>query len=167
MAKLDPSALSRWQGPIQAFLRPAAWIPGYRNVRYHAEKWTSSVATSEAYEVILQACNTFRQERSLLKAYVVIHKANKNSAYIELHTYTPSAEWLDVVQIKLIPRTSGCVINIRSFSSGFLPTKIPLAPILNIAFFWIPFLGQDQEGWTNSRRIKVIHDAVAERLQLS
>lgn len=159
---MDPSCLSVWQGPVQAFLRPAIWIPGMKNLRFHAEQWDCQDTTSQAFDLILDQCKDFREHRSLINATVVIHKQDKNQQFIELHTYT-KAEWLDVVEIHLIPKTSGCSIRIRSWSSGFLPTIIPLAPLLNAAFCWFPFSGRDANGWVNSRRIRIIRESVVAR----
>ena len=94
----------------------------------------------------------------LLGAAIVLHKKDAAQRYIEAHTYTPTAEWLDVVQVWITPDKSGSSVRIRSWSSGFLPTIIPLAPLLNMAFFWFPFQGRDKVGWTNSRRVKEVLD---------
>jgi hypothetical protein len=151
---------------MQAFLRPAVWIPGMKNLRFHSERWNCEENTSQAFDTILEACKGFREQRSLFGSAVVIHTARKDTQYIELHTYTKVAEWLDVVQIKLYPKTSGCVIKIKSWSSGFLPTIIPLAPLLNVAFFWFPFSGRDSDGWLNSRRCHLIKEKLADKLRL-
>eukprot|EP00042_Codosiga_hollandica_P025179 m.110091 g.110091 ORF g.110091 m.110091 type:complete len:75 (-) comp51791_c0_seq2:666-890(-) len=31
------------------------------------------------------------------------------------------------------------IFQVKGFSSGFLPLVIPLAPLLNVAFFFVPF----------------------------
>lgn len=161
-----PSCLSQWQGPIQAFLRPAIWIPGHRNIRYHCERWESDDLTSKVFDSMVEVFTDFRDQRSLLGASIVLHTVNKSSQFIEVHTYTPGAEWLDVVDVHIFPRTKGCVIEIRSWSSGFLPTIIPLAPLLNVALFWVPFSGRDANGWVNSRRVHLIQDSLQKKISL-
>lgn len=162
----DPSTLSQWQGPMQAFLRPAIWIPGYRNIRFHKETWESDDLTSRVFDALVEVFTEFRSNRSLLGASVVLHTVNKNTQFIEVHTYTPGAEWLDVVDVNLRPRSKGCVIEIRSWSSGFLPTIVPLAPLLNLALFWVPFSGRDANGWVNSRRVHTIQDSLQKKVSL-
>jgi hypothetical protein len=158
-----PSAISRFQGPLQAAIRPAAWIPGFRNIRYHSERWGCSNSVGEVFGKLSELAREYSVARSLMDAYVVVHKEDHESHFLALHTYTPVAEWLDVVEIKVTGYrgSEGCAVNITSFSSGFLPTTVPLAPLLNIAFFWVPFSGRDNQGWTNSRRVHAIRKDLA------
>eukprot|EP00053_Salpingoeca_punica_P004147 m.47514 g.47514 ORF g.47514 m.47514 type:complete len:170 (+) comp12636_c0_seq1:152-661(+) len=161
--KVKISLMSRVQGPVQAFLRPAMWIPGLRNIRYHTETRQFSQSAADINQALVRIFTTYQAQvedgtgPGLLGNHLVLHTMDTAKGYFEIHSYTPNAEWLDVIQAYVTPSGSGCSVRLRSWSSGVLPTIIPLAPLLNIAFFFFPFAGRDPKiGWTNSARVREI-----------
>lgn len=43
-------------------------------------------------------------------------------------------------------RGGGCAATVKLYATGFLPTSIPLAPVLNVLFFWFPFASPSPRG---------------------
>jgi hypothetical protein len=41
---------------------------------------------------------------------------------------------------------SGCKATIKLFATGFFPTSIPLAPLINVALFFFPFASPSPRG---------------------
>mmetsp|Transcript_39336 Transcript_39336/g.64027 ORF Transcript_39336/g.64027 Transcript_39336/m.64027 type:complete len:219 (-) Transcript_39336:404-1060(-) len=142
--------ISRFQSPIQAFLRPGSWIPWCRNIRYHAERWVLSVNRITVHKKFMEAIQFFVKSDSgiLGQEKIMIYNEDEKQGTATIYCFTKGAEWLDVLEVRF-SEPSGlldeekCVATIRSFSSGFIPTSVPLAPLLSVALFWIPFAGND------------------------
>ncbi|XP_067672905.1 uncharacterized protein [Haliotis asinina] len=121
------------QAPIQSALRPSMWVPGLRDLHVHREKWRIDQTSMNFVETVKKGLATMIQEDKLGTFYD-IHKIEKDFVRIFAFTW---AEWLDIVEIKLVDHHAEVV----SFSSGLFPLSIPFACILNVAFFWCPFYG--------------------------
>ncbi|XP_071946520.1 uncharacterized protein [Antedon mediterranea] len=149
------SFLSSLQGPIQAALRPAVWLPGIRSLHRHREKWVcSETVAEECVAKVIKAVDTVQ----LLdpKSTYQVHKVDEEHYFVEIFNYT-WAEWLDVVEIEFRPgRESGSEAKCYSFSSGFLPTWVPFAFIFNCIFFFVPFY----DNKFNSRRLARLREAM-------
>eukprot|EP00052_Salpingoeca_macrocollata_P023772 m.210007 g.210007 ORF g.210007 m.210007 type:complete len:238 (+) comp22102_c1_seq25:31-744(+) len=150
------SAISRAQGPVQAFLRPAMWIPYMRNLRYHTETKQFARSRDDLFNALVAAFQQWNSEvaqggEGLLRCKLHLHTQDAARGYLEVHCYTFKAEWLDVVQVYIADNGT---VRVRSWSSGFMPTCVPvLGPLLSVALFWLPFSGRDPKlGWTNSLR---------------
>jgi hypothetical protein len=61
-----------------------------------------------------------------------------------------------VLELRLEAHAEGTLVRVLGFSSGFLPTCIPLAPLLNMVFFFVPFLDNN----FNGNRIKKVRAAL-------
>ncbi|XP_076453429.1 uncharacterized protein LOC143288646 [Babylonia areolata] len=144
--KVKATVCSRWQAPVQSCLRPAMWIPGLNRLHSHREIWTSTRG-STADEILHSV------ERALLKVIetdrshsdFIITKAE--SDFLQIHVLT-RVEWLDVIEMRFQDNT----VKISAFSSGFLPLCLPGACLLNVVFFWVPFLDMGM----NKKRLKWI-----------
>ncbi|XP_048252326.1 uncharacterized protein LOC125380103 isoform X1 [Haliotis rufescens] len=121
------------QAPIQCALRPSMWVPGLKSLHVHREKWRIDQSAMDFVETVKTGLATMIQEDQLGTFYDV-HKIEKNFVRIFAFTW---AEWLDIVEIKLVDNHAEVV----SFSSGLLPLSIPFACFINVALFWFPFYG--------------------------
>ncbi|CAC5379886.1 unnamed protein product [Mytilus coruscus] len=121
------------QGPLQALIRPAMWIPGIKNLHSHFVTWQSDKPPTEVLAALVRAIKQIKSADDT-GSYYDIHKINKEKYFLRVFCFT-RAEWLDVVEIEIKEDS----IEAKSFSSGFLPLFIPFAFILNCVFFWVPF----------------------------
>mmetsp|Transcript_22669 Transcript_22669/g.31682 ORF Transcript_22669/g.31682 Transcript_22669/m.31682 type:complete len:219 (-) Transcript_22669:277-933(-) len=168
------TCMSRWQAPIQAFLRPGMWIPGCRAIRYYAEKWTLSCECDTALESFIKSVEYFKVnkgEGTLGNEKIIIRENDAKRHKATIYCFTKTAEYLDVVEVCFSESSSlagkdsqegrgKCNATIRSFSSGFIPTLIPLAPLLSVVFFFIPFAGNDPKSgtFTNNTRVRQLRE---------
>ena len=144
------------QAPIQAFIRPAVWIPGIRNLHSFRERWIIEDATPQrCLEDVTQAVEKVKTGENL-----VVHKIDKTKSFIQIFSYT-AANWLDVVEIRFhatsAERTEA---EAYSFSSGVLPLCCPLSFIFNTIFCWVPFWDHH----FNERRLKELRNAMTEKV---
>ncbi|XP_033126665.1 uncharacterized protein LOC117124524 isoform X2 [Anneissia japonica] len=144
------------QGPIQAALRPAVWLPGIRNLHSYKEKWLCPETLSEdCVEELIEAVERIK----ILDPETTyrIHKVNNNLYRVQIFIYT-WAECLDVVEIEFRPgRVKGTEAKCYSFSSGVLPAWVPFGFILNCMFFFVPF----SDNKFNRKRIAGLREAMA------
>mmetsp|Transcript_14632 Transcript_14632/g.35709 ORF Transcript_14632/g.35709 Transcript_14632/m.35709 type:complete len:245 (-) Transcript_14632:89-823(-) len=168
------SCCSIVQAPVQAFIRPGAWIPGCRNIRHHAEVWDISAHIGSAFEAFVSAVQHFQKESDgyMGREKIRIQKMDRKSYNASVFCFTAGAEWLDVVEIQFSKGKKGllgqdntaemsCAI-IRSFSSGFIPTIVPFGPLCSMAFFFVPFAGHDGKTgkFTNNERLRQIRERI-------
>eukprot|EP00298_Acanthocystis_sp_HF-20_P000535 c10731_g1_i2.p1 GENE.c10731_g1_i2~~c10731_g1_i2.p1 ORF type:complete len:197 (+),score=65.89 c10731_g1_i2:132-722(+) len=53
--------------------------------------------------------------------------------------FTPGIGWQDVVEVDIQPTENGINLVISSQSCSFIPTWIPLSPLLGLLLFWLPW----------------------------
>ena len=145
-----------YQAPIQAFVRPAVWIPGVRSLHSFRERWIIEDATPErCLEDVSQAVEEVKTGEHL-----VVHKIDKVNNFIQIFSYTAS-NWLDVAEIRFratsAQRTEA---EAYSFSSGVLPVCCPLSFVFNSIFCWVPFWDHN----FNERRLRELRNAMAEKV---
>ncbi|XP_054749494.2 uncharacterized protein LOC129254969 [Lytechinus pictus] len=133
-----PCFLSVIQSPIQAFLRPAVWIPGLNRLHSHREKWVAMSGTADEFiDELIQAVDRVAESDS--KTTYAVKQVDREKHKVQIYNWT-WAEWLDVVEIEFRDGIAGGVeAKCFSFSSGFLPTWFPLCFLFNVVLFWIPF----------------------------
>mmetsp|Transcript_9013 Transcript_9013/g.17575 ORF Transcript_9013/g.17575 Transcript_9013/m.17575 type:complete len:209 (-) Transcript_9013:84-710(-) len=180
------SCVSRYQAPVQAFLRPGAWIPGYRNIRYHAEKWTLKSTPGNSLLLFVDTIKHFQDgsEGLMGREKMSIARTDKDKGFVQVYCFTAKAEWLDIVEIQFMDEAGGkgdakkpedvegesgtCHAIIRSFSTGFVPTIVPLAPLCNILCCWLPFAGNDPEvGFTANTRVMQVREQMQKSVDIS
>ncbi|XP_071496879.1 uncharacterized protein [Diadema antillarum] len=152
---MAPCFLSAIQSPIQAFLRPAIWIPGLNRLHSHREQWVSLSATADQLtEELVQAVD--RVAEADPRTTYKITKVDKEKHRVQIFNWT-WAEWLDVVEIEFRDGANGGVeAKCHSFSSGFLPTWVPLCFLFNVILFFIPFY----DNKFNSTRLERLRSAL-------
>ena len=72
----------------------------------------------------------------------------------------PPAEWLDAAEVEVAEESGRgadakdgrVVVVARCFATGFLPVSVPLAPLLNVLLFWVPFASLHRRQASEVRR---------------
>ena len=64
--------------------------------------------------------------------------ARADAAGVHVLTWTKS-EWLDSFDVALTATSRGCKADASFYATGFFPTSVPLAPLLNVGMAWLPF----------------------------
>ncbi|EDQ88005.1 uncharacterized protein MONBRDRAFT_33039 [Monosiga brevicollis MX1] len=145
MAAYEPTIFAQWQSDLQVNLRPSMWIPKLRDI--HCHKISGVISGHEAHEVMaaLEAAT-----RSLTDKFQLRPSQKQGTTFYRVYAYT-KVEWLDVLEFRL--RKTGDTtlrIEVEGFSSGVVPVSVPLAPLLNSAFCWLPF----KDHGFNKRRVE-------------
>jgi hypothetical protein len=134
-----------------------------KNLRLHHEKYACDQSSSNTFDVIESVCRSLEHKGLLDGELVTLITNNKPELFLELYVYT-KMEFLDVMQIKIMKgssmQTEDCIVDLISWSSGFCPTSVPLAPLFSVVFFWVPFAGKNSSGWTNSRRVQCLKEKI-------
>ncbi|ESP00984.1 hypothetical protein LOTGIDRAFT_172913 [Lottia gigantea] len=151
MARLSFSCI--FQSGIQNFIRPG-WCPGIRSLHGHQETWKCIENTEERMREILNGLYRLVQDDDTGSFYDV-HLITNDFIRILVFTW---AEWLDVIEIKLHPE----ITYVKSFSTGLFPLSIPFACLLNVIFFWVPFLDKG----LNKERIEKLRHRMALQLEV-
>ncbi|GAB5372273.1 hypothetical protein AAMO2058_001650900 [Amorphochlora amoebiformis] len=97
--------------------------------------------------------------KELPKGTQVFSQKNRMS----ISMFTGSASWLNVIDIVVTKNPSleqgGCLVRAHANSTGVLPVSVPLAPVLNVALFWIPFF----DGGANKANIMEIEKIIMQQ----
>ena len=64
--------------------------------------------------------------------------ARADANHVHVLTWT-KAEWLDSLDVRLENRGAGTAATASFYATGFFPTSVPLAPLLNVGMAWLPF----------------------------
>ncbi|EDQ92410.1 uncharacterized protein MONBRDRAFT_4944 [Monosiga brevicollis MX1] len=154
----EPSCISSFQGPIQAWLRPGQWCFGVRAIRQGEERWACGCSRQQLVDG-LEAVVASAQLNALANTRKVrMGKVKEDFSFVRIESYTASAEWLDVTEFHIESAGDGVSVRVKSFSSGFTPTCVPLAPLLSAVCFWVPFSDYGPQGSLNKLRIKEIRE---------
>eukprot|EP00656_Telonema_subtile_P012759 TRINITY_DN16447_c0_g1_i1.p1 TRINITY_DN16447_c0_g1~~TRINITY_DN16447_c0_g1_i1.p1 ORF type:complete len:208 (+),score=42.04 TRINITY_DN16447_c0_g1_i1:186-809(+) len=133
--------LLRIQAMIQYWLVPAIWLPLIRWPHFTEKRWVFNVGPEEAMTLIRDALEHFsgHKEHGEFRDQVI---AKSSPTAQNVMIFTPCARWLDMFEVRCKAGETGhSEVYIKSYSSGFLPMVVPLAPLLNVALFFIPFAG--------------------------
>ena len=139
LANADPSFVSSLQGPIQDALAPGHWIGQFIGINSKTETWEFPARPAEVSAALVDVLNELTPERrsKLLIPEFTIARADANKVHVITWT---KAEWLDSFDVRLETRRGGgCVARASFYATGFVPTSIPLAPLINVGLAWIPF----------------------------
>lgn len=136
---------SRIQAPIQCFLRPAMWIPGLNRLHSVTQTWHSADYNVQKNIECVERALAKVIDKDTTHSDFIVNKVEPD--FLQILVFT-RAEWLDVIEMEFKDN----VIKIWAFSSGFLPLFLPGAFLLNLAFFWVPFMDMGM----NKTRLKWI-----------
>lgn len=166
-ANANPSLISTIQGPIQDIIAPGHWIGQFLPLNSKTERWKFVQSSGEVSSALVEVLNELTPER---KAKLLIPNftiSTQTTNHIHVITWTKN-EWLDSFDVKLKDNGSGngCIATASFYATGFLPTSIPLAPIVNVGMSWFPFASPGPRGeMLQDFRLRAIHGLLDKKLQ--
>ena len=144
-ANADPSIVSKLQSPIQDAIAPGHWIGQFIGINSKQETWDFPNDTpSEVSKAIVDVLEGLTDDRRAKLYMPELDIATANDQRVHVLTWT-KLEWLDALDVQLKgldgknENGDGCVAKVKFYATGFLPTNIPGAPLLNIGMAWFPF----------------------------
>ena len=149
--RIGGCCLAEAQGSAQAFLRPAVWVPGLRNLHWVRETWKVNGSPVECMQLLAEGVERIAAEENLQ-----IHKMDEDRHFAQIFSFTSGCNWLDVVEIQFAEHEGNTMATAVSFSTGVLPACCPLSFIWNCLLFWVPF---SSHGF-NSGRLAAIREAM-------
>jgi len=167
-ANANPSLISTIQGPIQDIIAPGHWIGQFLPLNSKTETWkftkSSSAEVSSALVEVLNELTPERKAKLLIPNFTI---STQSTNHIHVITWTKN-EWLDSLDVTLKDNGSGdgCIATASFYATGFLPTSIPLAPIVNVGMSWFPFASPGPRGeMLQEFRLRAIHGLLDKKLQ--
>jgi hypothetical protein len=126
------------QAGVQAWLKPAMWIPGVRSFHSEQHEWRVAAPAGQVLEAVVEAA------AGLTTRGWSQYEVDKAGRRVVLNYVTRVAKWLDQVELRFEEvGPSSTVVRVHAYSTGMLPLLIPLAPLLNILLIFFPFLDKD------------------------
>jgi hypothetical protein len=126
------------QAAVQAWLKPAMWVPGVRSFHSEQHEWRVAAPAGQVLEAVLAAAG------ELSRRGWSQYEVDKAGRRVVLNYLTKVACWLDQVELRFEEAgPSSTVVRVHAYSTGMLPLLIPLAPLLNILLIFFPFLDKD------------------------
>jgi len=138
----EPSFLSTLQSPIQDAIAPGHWLGEFAGINSKTETWEFPVhSRNEVSWALVDVLTNLTKERrsKLLIPEIDIKRADATNVHVLTWT---KLEWLDTLDVMFKDSDrngNGCTATARFYATGFLPTNIPLAPLLNVVMAWFPF----------------------------
>jgi hypothetical protein len=167
-AHADPSFVSNVQGPLQDSIAPGHWIGQFVGINSKTERWEfpfPAEDVSSALVAVFDDLTPERREKLFLPNYKV---KRADASGVHVLTWTKN-EWLDSFDVSFQPAGAngeGSIATASFYATGFLPTSIPLAPVLNVAMAWFPFASPGPRGeMLQDFRLRAIHGLLIKQLQ--
>lgn len=173
-ASAEPSLVSKVQGPLQDIIAPAHWVGQFVGLNSRKETWdfpnNTPEEVSKAIVDVLEGLTPERRTKLYMPEFEIKAADDKK---IHVLTWT-KLEWLDTLDVTLAPTSSkggksdgsGCVAKASFYATGFLPTNIPLAPLLNVAMAWFPFASPGPRGeMLQDFRLRALKGLVTKKLE--
>mmetsp|Transcript_44689 Transcript_44689/g.50098 ORF Transcript_44689/g.50098 Transcript_44689/m.50098 type:complete len:276 (+) Transcript_44689:54-881(+) len=138
----EPSFLSTLQSPIQDAVAPGHWLGEFAGINSKTETWEFPThSRNEVSLALVDVLTNLTKERrsKLLIPEINIKRADATNVHVLTWT---KLEWLDTLDVTFKDsdrNSNGCTATARFYATGFLPTNIPLAPLLNVVMAWFPF----------------------------
>eukprot|EP00531_Pseudo-nitzschia_arenysensis_P007851 CAMPEP_0116137688 /NCGR_PEP_ID=MMETSP0329-20121206/12376_1 /TAXON_ID=697910 /ORGANISM="Pseudo-nitzschia arenysensis, Strain B593" /LENGTH=243 /DNA_ID=CAMNT_0003632609 /DNA_START=58 /DNA_END=789 /DNA_ORIENTATION=+ len=173
-ANADPSVVSKVQGPLQDTIAPGHWIGQFVGLNSRKETWEFPKNTpeevSKALVDVLEGLTPERKAKLFMPEFQ-IQKANSQKVHVLTWT---KLEWLDTLDVTLAAKENsegsggGCVAKASFYATGFLPTNIPGAPIVNVGMAWFPFASPGPRGeMLQDFRLRALKGLVTKKLEES
>lgn len=174
-ANAEPSLISKLQSPIQDVIAPGHWIGQFAGLNSRQETWkfpkNSPEQVSKALIDVLKGLSD-EGKSDLYMPEFDIKQADATNVHVLAWT---KLEWLDSLDVKLEESTiikngkttsDGCVAKATFYATGFLPTNIPGAPLLNVAMAWFPFASPGPRGeMLQAFRLRTLKGLVTNKLK--
>ena len=137
-AVADPSLLSTVQGPLQDAVAPGHWLGQFFGLNSRTERWEFAGSPAEVSAALIAVLDELTPERRAKLLIPEFRVARADAGGVHVLTWT-KAEWLDSLDVRLEPRRAGTAATASFYATGFFPTSLPLAPLLNVGVAWLPF----------------------------
>ena len=137
-AVADPSLLSTVQGPLQDAVAPGHWLGQFVGLNSRTERWEFAASPAEVSAALVAVLDELTPERRAKLLIPEFRVARADASCIHVLTWT-KAEWLDSLDVRLERRSGGTAATASFYATGFFPTSVPLAPLLNVGMAWLPF----------------------------
>ena len=134
----DPSLLSTVQGPLQDAVAPGHWLGQFVGLNSRTERWELAASPAEVSAALVDVLNELTPERRAKLLIPELRVARADAGGVHVLTWT-KAEWLDSLDVRLERRGAGTAATASFYATGFFPTSVPLAPLLNVGMAWLPF----------------------------
>ena len=165
-ANADPSIISSLQGPVQDAIAPGHWIGQFIGMNSKTVQWQfPSSSPAEVSKAVVDVLNELTPERKE-KLYIPNFDITEaDASKVHVRTWTKN-EWLDSLDVSLREENDGCVAKASFYATGFLPTSIPGAPLVNIGMAWFPFASPGPRGeMLQDFRLRALEGLVTKKLQ--
>ena len=164
-ANADPSVISSIQGPLQDIIAPGHWIGQFLPLNSKTENWNfASSSPADVSAALVEVLNELTPERRAKLIIPNFKISTKDANHVHVITWTKN-EWLDSLDVKLKDSGGGCTATASFYATGFLPTSIPLAPIVNVGMAWFPFASPGPRGeMLQDFRLRAIHGLLDKKL---
>jgi len=146
-ANADPSLVSSVQSPLQDLISPGHWIGQFIGINSKTERWNfpSGTTPSQVSAALVDTLNELTPDRRAKLLIPNFRIVRADSSGVHVLTWTKS-EWLDSFDVSYGKGGDGCVATVSFYATGFLPTSIPLAPVVNLGLAFIPFASPGPRG---------------------
>jgi len=157
----NPSKLSKLQGPLQDALAPGHWLGRFLNLNSRAVTWEFSnknaQQVSTAIKDVFENLSQDQREKLFIPEFTIVEADAQKGVHIRAWT---KKEWLDAFDVKFVSSNNGkgCTAKTKFYATGFLPTSIPGAPIINVGLAFFPFVSPGPNG-------KLLQDFRLEKLE--
>eukprot|EP00282_Hemiselmis_andersenii_P009145 CAMPEP_0114167650 /NCGR_PEP_ID=MMETSP0043_2-20121206/32540_1 /TAXON_ID=464988 /ORGANISM="Hemiselmis andersenii, Strain CCMP644" /LENGTH=203 /DNA_ID=CAMNT_0001264843 /DNA_START=134 /DNA_END=745 /DNA_ORIENTATION=- len=161
-----PSGLSQAQGGIQALINPGHWIGQFIGINSHGESWDFDASPEEVSAAFVKALKNITPEQRKALVFTNLDIAEASAEKLKVLTWT-KLEWLDVLDVAFKPLAEGgCTATVNIYATGFFPTSIPGAPILNTLLFFFPFASPSPSGgMLQNNRCNILYKMVKSNLK--
>ena len=136
-ALADPSLLSTVQGPLQDAVAPGHWLGQFVGLNSRTERWEFAASPGDVSAALVAVLDELTPERRAKLLIPEFRVARADSNNVHVLTWT-KAEWLDSLDVRLEPLSKGTAATASFYATGFFPTSLPLAPLLNVGMAWLP-----------------------------
>ena len=162
------SIFSSLQSPVQDIVSPGHWLGQFIGINSKSVKWTKfppSTTKEEASKALVEVINDLSPDqlsKLYMPNYVITASTTSN---VHVRTWTKN-EWLDSLDVQFIGEGTTCTAKASFYATGFLPTSIPGAPIINTAFAWFPFASPGPGGeMLQDYRLRVLEALLIKKLK--
>ncbi len=126
------------QGPLQDAIAPGHWLGQFVGLNSRTERWEFAASPGDVSAALVAVLDELTPERRAKLLIPEFRVARADAGGVHVLTWT-KAEWLDSLDVRLEPRRAGTAATASFYATGFFPTSLPLAPLLNVGMAWLPF----------------------------
>mmetsp|Transcript_32108 Transcript_32108/g.36509 ORF Transcript_32108/g.36509 Transcript_32108/m.36509 type:complete len:231 (-) Transcript_32108:310-1002(-) len=162
----EPSLISKVQGPVQDLIQPGHWIGQFVGINSKQETWNFPRNTpeevSKAIVNVLEGLTPERKDKLIIPEFEI---QTADATKVHVLTWT-KLEWLDTFDVRLFSSSSGCTAKASFYATGFFPTIVPGAPLLNVGMAWFPFASPGPRGeMLQDFRLRALKGLVTKQLE--